>query len=126
MKYILFDFFSKIKVTQMVHTPTIVIGTCSFIVFLLLLCNTLIGGGGLTMIGGLLLVALPFILVKLYAVDCMLEGNCDLFVNMLMWVGVVFTVVYVVAFIIVIWKRRKTDRDQLKYLVKGEEDKNGI
>lgn len=49
----------------------------------------------------------PISLVKLYAVNCMLEGNCDILVYVLEGILIFITFVYVVLFMLKVIKQRK-------------------
>lgn len=53
---------------------------------------------------GIICVFLPFVIIHLYAVNCMLEGECDKFVNVIVGVGIVLTIFYVIAYLVKIWK----------------------
>lgn len=49
----------------------------------------------------------PISLVKLYAVNCMLEGNCNLFVYILQGILIFITLIYIILFFMKLVKQRK-------------------
>lgn len=92
----------------MIRTQTIIIGICIIITLLLAISNLFIPTPGLPsdanqiftkakffMLLILLLFVFPFALLQLYAVNCMLEGNCVIFT----WIIVAFTLIYTVFYI---------------------------
>lgn len=110
----------------MIRNPTIIIGICSVIVFLILAANVILPSDkddpsifNKTKIGILLtlvFMVLPLIFVKLYAVNCMLEGNCDTLVWILVAISTICTLVYVIAFVLKVikFKRNQTIAQESK------------
>lgn len=99
----------------MIRNQTIAIGVCSLIILCIMVINTftqsktksVFDRTNLLVIGIIFVFVLPMTLVKLYAVNCMLEGNCDLLVNVLVAVAIITTLIYVVLFISKVIRQKK-------------------
>jgi uncharacterized membrane protein YdjX (TVP38/TMEM64 family) len=59
------------------------------------------------MVLAIFFIILPMVFVHLYAVNCMLEGNCNGFVWVLVGLSVLFTILYVVSFVIKMVKQKR-------------------
>lgn len=101
----------------MIRTQTMIIGFCSLVVIIVMLTNafipsnksitTLFDKSTVYVILFIVFFVLPFTLIKLYAVNCMLEGNCDVFVNILVGIAIAVTVSYVVMFLVKVIKQKR-------------------
>lgn len=99
----------------MIRNQTIAIGICSLIILCIMIINTftqskdksVFDKANIVVIGVIFVVILPLTLVKLYAVNCMLEGNCDLLVNILVGAAIVITLIYLIMFISKVIKQKK-------------------
>ncbi len=99
----------------MIRSQTIVMGICFTIIILIMIINVFIpkkNGDSIfdkskfIILLVVIFFLLPISLVKLYAVNCMLEGNCNMFVYILEVVLIIITFVYVIMFIMKIYKRK--------------------
>ena len=107
-----------------IRNQTVIIGICSIIIFLILISNLLVPSlkeekksiFDKSIIITLLIfffIILPLILVKLYAVNCMLEGNCDGFVWFLVLISILITLFYIFLFVKKIYQlKQKNHIDQ--------------
>ena len=101
----------------MIRTQTLVIGFCAVIVIIIMLINafiptkktntSLFDKSTVLVVLAIIVFMLPMTVVKLYAVNCMLEGNCNVLVNVLVGLAVLMTSCYVFLFIFKIVKQRK-------------------
>ena len=101
----------------MIRSQTIVMGACFIIIIAIMILNvflptkesskTLFDKSNFIILLVILFVLLPISLVKLYAVNCMLEGNCNLFVYILEFMLIAITLGYVIMFIMKILKHKK-------------------
>lgn len=107
----------------MIRNQTIIIGICSFIIVLLMIVNTFLPSNKETrqkvfnatkfyVILAILFIIIPIVLVHLYAVNCMLEGNCNTFVWVLVGLSVFFTLLYLVMFVIKALRHKKAEVHQ--------------
>ncbi len=101
----------------MIRNETIVIGICFVIVLLIMILNvfmpaktankSLFDKSNLIILLVIIFLLFPLSLVKLYAVNCMLEGNCDLFVYILEGIVIFITFIYLILFIMKLMKQKR-------------------
>lgn len=107
----------------MIRTQTIIIGICIIITLLLAISNLFIPQDKESIFTKtkfyllliMLLVIFPLAIVHLYAVNCMLEGNCELFTWIIVALVIISTIVYVGGFIYRLVKLKKTITSEEKH-----------
>jgi quinol-cytochrome oxidoreductase complex cytochrome b subunit len=111
----------------MIRTQTIIIGICIIITLLLSISNLFIPKANsektnsmftkakFFMLLIILLFVFPLALLQLYAVNCMLEGNCVIFTWILVIIILFYTLFYIGSFIYNLVKLRKTIASEEKH-----------
>jgi hypothetical protein len=108
----------------MIHKQTIIIGVCFVIVLLIMLVNSLLpqkkqdttlDRSKILITLAILLTFLPIALIKLYSVNCMLEGNCHVLVWVYVAIWVLLTAAYTGAFILKAIKTKKTQQEAIPF-----------
>lgn len=85
----------------MIHTQTIIVAVCLIVVFLFMLANVFVSSGPVFQKSKLVdllivfIIVLPSFFFNTYAVNCMLEGNCDVFVWCLVGLAIIVTAIYI-------------------------------
>jgi len=95
---------------MLVSKQAIILMICNFIVFMLLLSNTFISKipNRTAILLVLFLLILPFMLLQIYSLNCMVTGECYTWTWIIAAIAVVFTILYVIGFIIMIKKMKNT------------------
>lgn len=95
---------------MIISKQAIILMICNFIVFMLLLLNTFITKtpNRTAIIVVLFLLILPFMLLQIYSLNCMVTGECYAWSWIIAYIAIAFTVLYVIGFIIMIRKIKKT------------------
>lgn len=100
----------------MIQLPTIIMGICFIIILIIMILNvflptktpkSMFDKSNLLIILVIVFFLFPISLVKLYAVNCMLEGNCNLFVYILQGILIFITLIYIILFFMKLVKQRK-------------------
>jgi len=108
----------------MIRIQTIIIGICVIITILLSISNlfipvnkedkTFFTKAKFYLLLVIILVVFPLALVHLYAVNCMLEGNCVIFTWVIVAITLILTIAYIVSFIYGLIKIKKlTSQEKL-------------
>lgn len=111
----------------MIRTQTIIIGICIIITLLLAISNLFIPTNNqdkqsiftrtkFYLLLVMLLVIFPLAIVHLYAVNCMLEGNCELFTWIIAALVIISTILYTGGFIYRLVKLKKTITSEEKHI----------
>jgi len=95
---------------MIISKQAIILMVCNFIVLMLLLLNTLITKtpNRVAILIVLFLIILPFMLLQIYSLNCMVTGECYAWTWIIATIAVVFTILYVIGFIIMIRRLKKT------------------
>lgn len=95
---------------MIISKQAIILMICNFIVFMLLLLNTFItktpNRTGIIVV--LFLLILPFMLLQIYSLNCMVTGECYAWSWIIAYIAIAFTVLYVIGFVVMIQRLKKT------------------
>lgn len=99
---------------MIISKQAIILMICNFIVFMLLLFNTFItkGSNRNAIIIVLFLMILPFMILQIYSLNCMVTGECYVWSWIIAYISIAFTVLYVIGFIIMIRKLKQSGPEQ--------------
>lgn len=95
---------------MIISKQAIILMICNFIVFMLLLLNTFITKtpSRIYIIIVLFFIILPFMLLQIYSLNCMVTGECYAWSWIIAYIAIAFTVLYVIGFIVMIRKLKQT------------------
>lgn len=103
----------------MIKNQIIIIGTCAILVILIMITNLFVTSKKsifdktkIFMFLAIVFISIPFAFINVYAVNCMIEGNCDIFVWILVTLSVIFTIIYILIFIYKLIKLKTIYTDQ--------------
>lgn len=99
-----------------IQLPVIILIVCSFIILVFLIANTFLKtnqslGDNLSslsnfvntsktvMVVSIIFIVLPFVIMQIYEIHCILNGNCAMFVWFLTAHVVIFTLIYIAIFV---------------------------
>ena len=116
---------------MILQTQSIVLLVCNLIIFVLVGANVLINKKEnapswlLTLIL-LVMIVLPIMIVQVYSLDCMFTGDCRAWSWTLATAAIVVTLIYIVGFISMIIKLKKSSGPTKRFITEKEEENDKL
>lgn len=109
----------EFSLTPIISNQAIILSICNLIIFMLMFINVFISKqkSKIVVILGLIFIVIPIMIIQIYSLNCMVTGSCTVWSWTLSAIAIIFTLIYVIGFIIMIIKLKKntgpTQEDKL-------------